>query len=257
MGAARQSPFDVECRSRLLEAAVPRVAGPADSPCSACAIRHLTICAGLQAEELHQLAAIVTNQELDPGQGLFDECEPARNVYNVTAGTMKIYKLLPDGRCQITGFLFPGDFLGLANKEIYAFSAEAVNHVVLCRFNRRKLEDLLERVPGMEKRLLAMASHELAVAQEQMLLLGRKSAKERVASFLLMLSGNAARRGQANNPVSVPMSRADIGDFLGLTTETVSRTFTQLRKTEVISLEPGGSVNFLNREALSEIAEGF
>ena len=101
-----------------------------------------------------------------------------------------------------------------------------------------------------------MASHELAVAQEQMLLLGRKTAREKIASFLLMLSGRAGRRGQTDNPVSVPMTRADIGDYLGLTTETVSRTFTQLRKSDIITLLPGGKVQLNGRERLEEIAEG-
>ncbi len=108
----------------------------------------------------------------------------------------------------------------------------------------------------MEQRLFAIASHELAVAQEQMLLLGRKTAREKIASFLLMLSGRAVRRGQMGDPVSVPMTRADIGDFLGLTIETVSRTFTQLRKSGMIALLPGGKVRLEDRSRLEEMAEG-
>ena len=84
------------------------------------------------ADAIFHLAAIVSNQELQAGQVLFNESEPAEHVFNVTAGTVKVYKLLADGRCQITGFLFPGDFLGLANEENYAYTAEAVNTVMLC-----------------------------------------------------------------------------------------------------------------------------
>ena len=152
--------------------------------------------------------------------------------------------------------LFAGDFLGLANNETYAYSAEAVTHVALCRFPRRQLEALLERYPKMERRLLGMASHELAAAQEQMLLLGRKTAREKIASFLLTLSRRARKRGQRDNPVAVPMSRTDIGDFLGLTTETVSRTFTQLKTAKLIVLLPNGKVELADLEALQEIAEG-
>ncbi|MEE8535027.1 MAG: cyclic nucleotide-binding domain-containing protein [Kiloniellales bacterium] len=248
------SHFDVRNISELKQP-LPR-AGGGSSPCSACAVRQLTFCAPLDQQELHQLSAIVTSTELVPRDPLFDEGEPAEYMFNVTAGTMKIYKLLPDGRRQVTGFLFAGDFLGLANNETYAYSAEAVTHVALCRFPRRKLERLLERYPKLEKRLLSMASHELAAAQEQMLLLGRKTAKEKIVSFLLSLGERATRRGQNGNPVNVSMSRTDIGDYLGLTTETVSRTFTQLKGAGLISLRPGGKVQLSDTEALTDIAEG-
>ncbi len=182
-------------RSRLVWIAVQwRSRASASAPAaSACATaRHLTICGALDEQELAQMSAIVSYLELAPGDPLFDEGQPAEHVFNVTAGAVKVYKLLADGRRQMTGFLFPGDFLGLANEETYAYSAEAVTHTVLCRFPRRKLERLLEQYPKMVHRLLGMASHELAVAQEQMLLLGRKTAREKIASFLLMMSRRSA-----------------------------------------------------------------
>jgi CRP/FNR family transcriptional regulator len=248
--------FDVKKMSPLQESRPRPFAVSPRSPCAACSVRDLTLCATLEEPELAEMAAIVTTMELDPGDPLFDEAEPANHVFNVTAGAVKVYKLLADGRRQMTGFLFPGDFLGLANEETYAYSAEAITHTALCRFPRRKLERLLQKYPKMEHRLLGMASHELAVAQEQMLLLGRKTAREKIASFLLMLSRRATQRGQAGDPVSVPMSRNDIGDFLGLTTETVSRTFTQLRQGGSINLLQGGKVALNDRSRLEDIAEG-
>lgn len=227
------------------------------SPCSACSVRGMTICAPLDSYELAQISALMSPAELDAGQPLFDEGEAAGSVYNVTSGTLKVYKLLPDGRRQVTGFLFPGDFLGLARQETYAFSAEAVTPCGLCRFPRSKLEDLMQRLPKIEQRLLSIASNELVAAQEQMLLLGRKTAREKIASFLLMLSKRARLRGQTENPVPVPMSRTDIGDYLGLTTETVSRTFTQLKQDGTIQLLPNHEVRLARREALEEIAGGF
>ncbi len=226
------------------------------SPCSACSVRHLTVCAALDESELAEVSAISKTIELAAGGPLFDEGEKASNLYNVTAGTIKIYKLLSDGRRQVTGFLFPGDFVGLANESLYAYSAEAVTVCTVCRFSRRELEPLLDRHPKMERRLLGMASHELAAAQEQMLLLGRKTAKEKIASFLLSLSQRAQDRGQSGNPVTLAMSRTDIGDFLGLTTETVSRTFTHLRSAGVIVLHPGGKVEIPGINRLREISEG-
>ncbi len=248
--------FDVKKMNPLQESRPRPFAVPSRSPCSACAVRDMTLCASLEEPELAEMAAIVTTMELSPGDPLFDEAEPAEHLFNVTAGAVKVYKLLADGRRQMTGFLFPGDFLGLANEETYAYSAEAITHTALCRFPRRKLERLLQKYPKMEHRLLGMASHELAVAQEQMLLLGRKTAREKIASFLLMLSRRATQRGQPGDPVSVPMSRNDIGDFLGLTTETVSRTFTQLRQGGSIKLLPGGKVGLADRTRLEDIAEG-
>ena len=248
--------FEVKKISGELPSAVSRDSR-AVSPCAGCTVRHLTLCAALDEREVADMAVIMTSVELGPGDPLFDEGEPAKHVFNVTAGAIKIYKLLADGRRQMTGFLFPGDFLGLANDDNYAYSAEAVTYSTLCRFPRVKLEPLLERYPKMEHRLLGMASHELAVAQEQMLLLGRKNAREKVASFLLMLSRRAEQRGQPSNPISVPMSRNDIGDFLGLTTETVSRTITQLKSSGAISLLSNGKIDLLDRAAMESASEGY
>ncbi len=247
--------FDINHVSSLAPAVSREEAGP--SPCSACKIRNLTICAPLNDAEQAQMAAIVSHVELEGGAPLFDEGEPADHVYNVTSGTLKVYKLLPDGRRQVTGFLLAGDFLGLANEDDYAYSAEAVTHCSLCRFPRRKLEILMQRFPKVEQRLLSIASNELAAAQEQMLLLGRKTAREKIASFLLLLANRARQRGMSDSPVSVPMSRTDIGDFLGLTTETVSRTFTQLKQGNLIRLLPNGLVELSAREDLEDIAGGF
>jgi len=247
--------FDYEEVSKLAPAAARERAEL--SPCAACPVRGMTICAPLDKEELAHVSALMTSVELEAGEPLFDEGEEAGNVFNVTSGTLKVYKLLPDGRRQVTGFLFAGDFLGLAKQETYAFSAEAVTPATLCRFSRTKLEALMQRMPKIEQRLLNIASNELVAAQEQMLLLGRKTAREKIASFLLMLAKRAKQRGQVGDPVAVPMSRTDIGDYLGLTTETVSRTFTQLKQDGTIQLLPNHQVKLAKRQALEEIAGGF
>jgi len=216
----------------------------------------LSICAALEEHEVRDMAAITTTLAIGAGEPLIDEGQPAAHVFNVTSGAVKVYKLLVDGRRQMTGFIFPGDFLGLANDETYAYSAEAVAASTVCRFPRRKLEALLTKYPKMERRLLSVASHELAAAQEQMLLLGRKNAREKIASFLLMLSRRAAHRGLSADPIFVPMSRNDIGDYLGLTTETVSRTFSDLKSKGIIELLPASKVRLARRAQLEAIAEG-
>jgi CRP/FNR family transcriptional regulator, anaerobic regulatory protein len=253
----KNSPTDLRMPEIVeLSEALPRP-HKGGSPCAACAVRDLALCSALENDELVLLDEIIKFVDLAAGDALFDEGEPAANVYNLTSGTIKLYKLLPDGRRQVTGFLFAGDFLGLAASEDYIYSAEAVTPVSLCKFSRNDLDSLIERAPQMGRRLLGMARHELAEAQEQILLLGRKTAKERIASFILKLSERAVHRGEIGDPVSIPMSRNDIGDYLGLTTETVSRTLTRLRSSGVIVMESDRKVSLAERETLQDIAEGF
>ncbi|HTP84650.1 MAG TPA: cyclic nucleotide-binding domain-containing protein [Alphaproteobacteria bacterium] len=225
-------------------------------PCDVCDVRPYSACAALNPDEQSRLVDIMTTVEVDAHQPIFDEAERAQHVFNVTEGAVKIYKLLSDGRRQITGFLFPGDFLGLTHNENYAYSAEALTHTKLCRFSRQKLEALLDEMPKLEQRLLGMASHELAAAQDQMILLGRKSAKERVVSFLIMLSNAAVRHGRPDNPVGLPMTRNDMGDYLGLSLETVSRALTQLKTQGLIQLLDERRVRLAKPEAMREIAGG-
>lgn len=227
-----------------------------DHPCGTCEVRDICVCAVLEADELLQLSNISRLKTFQPSQPIFHAGDATVHVSNVVQGAVRIYKLLPDGRRQITGFLFAGDFLGMAANEEYAYSAEALTTVKLCRFPRRKLEALLDRLPALERRLLGAASNELVAAQDQMLLLGRKTAREKVASFLLRLSRRAVERGESADPVYLPMSRADIADYLGLTTETVSRTITGLRANGAIELLASDRISLADFAALRDLAEG-
>ncbi|MGH6952765.1 MAG: cyclic nucleotide-binding domain-containing protein [Alphaproteobacteria bacterium] len=223
-------------------------------PCAACDVRELAVCGALRPEELHRLAPILVTIRCEPKATVFYEGDAADYLFNVNKGAVRVSKLLADGRRQVTGFLFPGDFLGLAFNDTYSYTAEAITKTQLCRFKRAELERLLQSMPHMEKRLLEMASNELATAQDQMMLLGRKTARERLASFLVMLRRRAERRGQASDPLDLPMSRGDIADYLGLTIETVSRTFTELRKLGYIDLPEANRVKFLRPTALEDAA---
>ncbi|MSP67660.1 MAG: cyclic nucleotide-binding domain-containing protein [Alphaproteobacteria bacterium] len=224
------------------------------TPCAACEVRDLAICGVLNGAEIERVGAIVSNVRVEGGEVIFFEGDDAEHVFNIVAGVVRLFKLMPDGRRQVTGFLYPADFLGLALSATYAYSAEAVTPVRLCRFPRGKLERLLEEIPRLEKRLLGNAANELMVAQDQMLLLGRKTAKERLASFLMHLSSRAERRGETADPIALPMSRTDIADYLGLTIETVSRTFTRLRKDGLIDHADPHVVHVLDRGGLEELA---
>ncbi len=239
-----------------LPKALSRAADPALQPCAACEVRELGLCAVLEANELIETAAIARISVIAPQQPVFFEHDDADVLFNVTKGTVKLFKLLPDGRRQITGFLGRGDFLGLAVNDVYSYSAEAVDEVHLCGFPRKKLEALLKRYPKLEHRLFEIASDELAAAQEQMLLLGRKTARERLASFLVNLLRAQERRNEPGEQIFLPMSRADIADYLGLTTETVSRTFSQFKRDQFIRLREGARVEIADRARLEDIAEG-
>lgn len=234
---------------------------PKPSVCDDCEIRSLTFCSVLSPEEIARIQATLRHIDVPAHATLFHEGDAADHLFNVTVGVVKIYKLLPDGRRQITGFLFPGDFLGLAYDANYVYSAETVTPASLCRFSRTKLLALFDEMPHMEKHISMTTSHELAAAQDQLLLLGRKTAQEKIASFLVMLlrrlrtDAEPPSKGTATL-LSLPMSRADIGDYLGLTIETVSRTFTHLRKSGVIKLLDSGHAEIMDRDRLEALADG-
>jgi CRP/FNR family transcriptional regulator len=225
-------------------------------PCSSCEARQVSVCNAIPDADLVRLASIASVTEVPAGQSFIDEGEPANSFFNITAGRAKLFKLLPDGRRQITGFVGVGHFLGLAVSDTYAFSAEAIVPVRYCRFKRTKLRRLLDDFPLMEKRLLEVAANELVAAQEQMLLLGRKSARERLASFLLLQSRQGLPCGHSRSQFTLPMTRGDIADYLGLTIETVSRTLTRLRGEQLIDVVTQNEVQILDHERLESLAGG-
>ena len=226
--------------------------GGLDSHCKNCDVRAIAICGALETSDLSMLEKLTQRQHIDQGASLIVEGDPAESVYTVLSGMLKLYKIMPDGRRQITGFLIPGDFVGLAFGDDYIYSAEAVVPTTACRFGRSQFNNLLKEHPTLERRLLSIVSTELAAAQEQMLLLGRKTAKERLASFLLAL---AERTGTADRAMlSLPMVRLDIADYLGLTVETVSRTFTQFRKSDLLTNVDKDGCKIVSKDALAAVA---
>lgn len=213
----------------------------------------LTVCKGLGQQATRHIAAISIVQKLSSGKTLFSEGDAAENVYEVVQGTLRLYKLLADGRRQITGFISAGHLLGLAHQDCYLYTAEAITEVTLCRYPRARFVRMIDEVPGFARRLLAVTSTELCAAQDQMLLLGRKSAMEKLASFILMM---ADRRGNGQSGVRIPMTRGDIADYLGLTIETVSRTLTKLKRDGVIGLPSANCLELNDRERLEDLATG-
>ncbi len=223
--------------------------------CLQCEVRHRSVCVAMKDSDLARLSDAAVRIVLEKGRTFIEEGAPADDFFNITQGTVKLFKLLPDGRQQITGFAGVGYFLGLAVSQTYAFSAEAITPVRLCRFSRPRLRRLLDDFPRLEHKLLETACNELAAAQEQMLLLGRKTAKERVASFLMTRLHDAAPCGHSNR-IHLPMTRGEIADFLGLTIETVSRTVSRFKAEHRIATPANDEVIVLDRAWLDDIAGG-
>jgi CRP/FNR family transcriptional regulator len=232
-------------------------------PCGHCDARSVSVCSAIDDADLARLASLAHPFKVEPGRAFIEEGDPAEHFFNVTSGTAKLFKMLPDGRRQITGFAGIGHFLGLAVSSTYAFGAEAVEPMRVCRFSRSKLRLLLEDFPALERRLLDAASNELVAAQEQMLLLGRKTARERLASFLVARAEgqslrplNCAHHGGRASNVHLPMTRNDIADYLGLTIETVSRTLTRLRTEKLIEVPTPSEIVLRDMHGLESLASG-
>jgi CRP/FNR family transcriptional regulator len=227
------------------------------SACEKCSVRHVAMCNVLDEEEINLLNEISTDFNRDTKQILCAEGDPADYLFNLQEGTVRLSKMLPDGRRQITGFLFPGDFFGLACKDIYTYTAEAITPVKTCRFKRRKITEKFRELPKLGERVFDMTTTELQSAHDQMLLLGRKSASEKLCSFLLYMADKTKLLGTYPvNHAYLPMSRADVADYLGLTVETVSRQFTKLAQAGLIKLDGAHHVILSDPEALHDMAEG-
>lgn len=225
-------------------------------PCEGCPVRAIGLSSDLSPAEMARVDSIAVHTEFAPGATLIYEGDAADRVYNLTGGAVRVTKLTPDGRRAITGFLYPGDFLGLSYGGRYSYSAEAIDKVSACQFRKAPLERVFQEIPRLEHRLLAMVSDELLSAQDQMVLLARKTPREKLASFLLHTAAKLGRgKGTSPDVLSLAMSRGDIADYLGLTIETVSRTFTALTKDGLIDIPSRRVVALLDREALENLAE--
>ena len=200
-----------------------------------------------------ELADISRHVRLDAKATVFAEGARAEAVWMIVSGSILLSKLLHDGRRQVVGIGVPGDFLGLPMHAANGLTATTLTPSTLCRFDRARFTDLLNRNPGLMRQVFETFSHELALAQDHMLLLGRRSAEEKVAAFLLSLRDRWAPLQGLTSRVDLPMTRQDIGDYLGLTLETVSRTMTKLAQRKIIAVIPDG-VRILDPERLARAA---
>ncbi len=221
--------------------------------CAVCKIRSYSFCRCLHDDQLKVFSEISDEKEFRDKQTIFLQQGPSRHLYNITKGNIKIYKLLSDGRIQIIGFLYPGDFFGSYKKGKYNYSSEAIGNVRLCVFRQEVLDEYLEKNMNLSKELLHITSHELTLAQDRMGVLGKMNANERVAKFILNISDQRARIGWQDNPISLPMTRQDIADYLGLTLETVSREITRFKTSKIIKILTSKQIFINNKQELANL----
>ena len=192
--------------------------------------------------QIKKLAQIAHRKKIPSGQTIISDEEPVDFFANVISGAVKLTKTLPDGRQQIVGLLFAPDFLGRAYSKNNPFTAEAATDVEICTFPNAAFERLVGEYPGLQQRLFQHTLDELDAARDWMLLLGRKTAEEKVASFLHMLARRSMLTGCVHKSTpgvaafELPLTRSDMADYLGLTIETVSRQLTRLKTSNVIRL---------------------
>jgi CRP/FNR family transcriptional regulator len=195
-------------------------------------------------------------RSVDAKEHVFAEGDTRTHLFRVESGAICLYKVMPDGRRQVLGFAYAGDLIGFGSLPEYQFNAQATKPAQLRLLSWNTVQHTARHDAALSLKLYEAISNELAAAHDLLLTTGQRSAAERVAAFLLAMSRRAKRNGQDANVIDLPMTRADIGDFLGLTIETVSRTFTKLRQQRIIDLAQSARVRLVDIEALEELAEG-
>ena len=204
-----------------------------------------------QLEVLVALEQIGARRSYSRDAEIYAEGDRSDGWYKVVSGTVRICKLMADGRRHIADFHYSGDCFGFDPVGDRLFAAEAVGDVIVMRFPRAATERLIDKRPELSRRLCDMTLRDLAHAQTRMLLLGRMTASERVANFLLEL----AERRDAHRVVDVPMSRTDIADYLGLTIETVCRVLSVLKRGGAIAIPDTHRIELCDRGALEAVGE--
>jgi CRP/FNR family transcriptional regulator len=199
--------------------------------CDLCVVREQSVCAEFGPREFAQIEKTMARRTVAKGRALMEEGSPNDSLFVVVQGSFRLSKHLEDGRRQVTGFLFPGDFMGVRATNASAYSAEALEDSRVCLFPHKYLDAIAADCPGVKDRLIARGQTEYHKAQDHIVLLGKKSAEERVESFLRMVATSIGRDGASEGTETpLPMPRQDIADYLGLRLETLSRTLAVLKK---------------------------
>ncbi|MCC7320199.1 MAG: Crp/Fnr family transcriptional regulator [Rubellimicrobium sp.] len=212
-----------------------------ETECVECPIRHQAVCARCEPGELSTLEQMKYYRNYEAGQTIVWNGDEMNFVGTVVRGVATLSQTLQDGRKQMVGLLLPSDFIGRPGRRTSAYDVTAISDVTLCCFRRKPFEQMMATTPNVAERLLHMSLDELDAAREWMLILGRKTAREKIASFITILGRRAAILGvpARSGPITIdlPLTREAMADYLGLTLETVSRQISALRSDGLISLD--------------------
>lgn len=228
--------------------------------CSTCVVRNRAICADLDPGEIAILGNMGHHARLVPGQDLIWEGEDSLLVANVMEGVLKLWSSLPDGREQIIGIAYPSDFIGRPFSDKTDYNVTALTDAKVCTFRSPEFERFARSHPRLEHKLLDRTLSELDRTRKWLMMLGRMSAAEKIANFLLDMSerlvkANCADRGPLAQ-FDLPFGRQQVADILGLSVETVSRQLTLFKNDGLIRVEGRRNIAISDREALKEIAAG-
>lgn len=222
--------------------------------CGNCPIRHNAVCARCEADELAELEKVKYYRNYEAGQPIVWSGDHMDFVASIVTGVAALSQTMEDGRTQMVGLLLPSDFLGRPGRNNVLYDVAAVSDLTLCCFRRRPFEELLHSTPNISQRLLEMTLNELDAAREWMLVLGRKTAREKIASLLAIFARRDASLNLAENPngsrFELPLTREAMANYLGLTLETVSRQISALKRDGIIELQGTRQVHIPDFRAL-------
>ncbi|MDJ0639247.1 MAG: Crp/Fnr family transcriptional regulator [Paracoccaceae bacterium] len=220
--------------------------------CSSCPIRHRAVCARCDDDELALLEQIKVYRSFEAGQPIHWRGDELTHFSSLVSGIAALTKTMEDGRTQMVGLLLPSDFVGRPGRDTVDFDVTATSDVTLCCFKRQPFEEIVEATPHVAQRMMEMALDELDAARDWMVLLGRKTAREKIATFLEMLVRRSHVENMSIPAIDLPLTREEIANFLGLTLETVSRQMSALKKEGVVSFPDRRHFEVLDLAALHD-----
>jgi CRP/FNR family transcriptional regulator len=212
-----------------------------------CALFH-----ALDNNILEKLASIAKLKDMEAHQYLFHQHTHADRLFNIISGIVMIERATSNGRRQILAFVFPGDFVGITNSDHFEYSVKSLSDTQLCEFDREELLTLAEELPALKTNVGQISANILARALDQIYILGQKKAHERLCFLFLQLLERLP--GATPELINLPMTRQDIADYLGLTIETVSRSFAKLKQDELIATPSPQRLQLLDIEKITELA---
>lgn len=226
--------------------------------CSSCSLAELCLPWGLKPDDLNELEKIIKRvRPLQRGDYLFHSGDKFQQVYAVRSGAIKAYRTTEEGNEQILGFYLPGELLGLdaIDTELHVCTTVALETSSFCAIPFSRLEELCMSLPGLQHQIYKLMSRELSSENQSLLLLGKKSAEEKIATFLSNLSSRLHLLGYSATEFRLPMSRQEIGNYLGLTVETVSRIFSRFQKDKLIAIDRK-LIKIIDEDAIKNMCTG-